>query len=96
MWFLKIEIKFKKDPGYVYDAIVIAFDLETEQYTLEWDTKNEHTEKEDNYTGGQIGLYLHPEELSKFKVGETIRKKFPDTGLWYDGCVESINHKNKL
>ena len=34
---------------------------------------DEHTEKEDNYTGGQMGKYLHPEELSKFKIGETIR-----------------------
>ena len=66
----------------IYDATITDIDLETKQYILNWDDKNKHTEKQDNYTGGQIGLYLHLEELSKFKIGETIRKKFADTGLW--------------
>ena len=48
----KIKRKFKKDSGFVYDAVVTSFDLETKQYTLKWDEKNKHTEKEDNYTGG--------------------------------------------
>ena len=51
-------------------------------------------DKEDNYTGQQIGIYLSLEEMSKFKVGETVRKKFE--GLWHDGKIESIDTKNKF
>ena len=32
--------------------------------------------------------------MSKFKVGETVRKMFK--GLWHDGKIESIDTKNKL
>ena len=31
--------------------------------------------------------------MSKFKVGETVRKKFE--GLWHDGKIESVDTKNK-
>ena len=86
----------KNNLGYIYDAIITAFDLETKLYTMEWEKINKHTEKEDNYTPDQISRYLHPEELSKFEVGETIRKKFKEDGLWHEGCIESINHENKL
>ena len=47
-----IEREFKKDTGYIYDAIATAFDLERKQYTLEWEEINKHTEKKDNYAGG--------------------------------------------
>ena len=47
----KIEKEFKKDPCYVYDVIFVTFDLETK-----WEEINKHTEKEDNYTGGQISI----------------------------------------
>ena len=47
----KIKREFKENKGVVYDATVTAFDLETKQYTLKWDDKNEYTEKEDNYIG---------------------------------------------
>ena len=47
----------------IYDATVTAIDFLSKQYKLKWDDKNEYTEKEDNYTGDQIGIYLHPEEL---------------------------------
>ena len=70
----KIEREFKENKGVIYDATVTAIDLISKQYKLKWNDKNEHTEKEDNYTGDQIGIYLHPEELSKFEVGEMIRK----------------------
>ena len=61
---------------------------------MKWDDEDEFLEKEDNYTGGQIGIYLHPKEMSKSKVGETIRKKFK--GLWNDRKISFINKKNKL
>ena len=55
---------------------------------------DEFLEKEDNYVGSQIGKYLSPEEMSKFKVGETVRKMFDK--LWHDGRIESIDTKNKF
>ena len=48
-------------------------------------------EKEDNYTGRQIGLYIHPKEMSKFKVGEIVRKMFDK--LWHDGKISSLDTK---
>ena len=32
--------------------------------------------------------------MSKFKVGETVRKKFDK--LWHDGKISSVDKKNKL
>ena len=86
----RIEREFVKDSGIIYDATVTDIDLETKQYKLKWDDEDEFLEKEDNYTGGQIGIYLHPKEMLTFKVGETIRKKFK--GLCYDGKISSINN----
>ena len=61
----KIEREFKENKSVIYNKTVTAIDLESKQYKLEWDDKNEYTEKEDNCTGDQIGIYLHPEELLK-------------------------------
>ena len=66
------------------------------QYALEWEEKNKSVEKEGNYTGGQIGKYLHSKKMAKFEVGETIRKKFKEVGLWYDRYIESINHGKNI
>ena len=60
---------------------------------MKWDDEDEFLEKEDNYTGRQIGIYLPPEEMSKFKVGETVRKMFDK--LWHDGKIESVDTKYK-
>ena len=38
--------------------------------------------------------YIHTKKMSKFKVGQTIRKKFKR--LWHDGKISSIKKKNKL
>ena len=54
----------------IYDATITDIDFESKQHILKWDDNNKHTEKEDNYTSGQIGIYLHPKELSKFEVGD--------------------------
>ena len=59
----RIEREFLKNKGVIYDATITDIDLKSKQYKLKWDDKNEYTEKEDNYTGDQIGIYLHPEEL---------------------------------
>ena len=61
---------------------------------MKWDDDDEFLEKEDNYTGRQIGIYLSPEEMSKFKVGKTVRKMFK--GLWHDGKITSIDTKDKF
>ena len=76
-----IEREFVKDSGIIYDATVTDIDLETKRYKLKWDDEDEFLEKEDNYTGGQIGIYIHPKEMSKFKVGETVRKSLKDYGM---------------
>ena len=44
-------------------------------------------EKENNYTGRKIEMYLYTDELEKFEIGECIRKKF--NGLVYDGEIVS-------
>ena len=87
-----IKKEFVKDSGVIYDATVTDIDLETKRYKLKWDDEDEFLEKEDNYTGCQIGIYIHPEEMSKFKVGETVRKMFDK--LWHDGKISSIDEKN--
>ena len=89
-----IEREFQKDSGLIYDATVTDIDIETKRYKLKWDDDDEFLEKEDNYTGQQIGIYLSLEEMSKFKVGETVRKMFDK--LWHDGKIESIDTKNKF
>ena len=80
-----IEREFPKDSGLIYDATVTDIDIETKRYKLKWDDDDEFLEKEDNYTGQQIGIYLSLEEMSKFKVGETVRKMFDK--LWHDGKI---------
>ena len=87
-----IEREFVKDSGVIYDATVTDIDIETKRYKLKWDNEDEFLEKEDNYTGRQIGLYINPEEMSKFKVGETVRKMFDK--LWHDGKISSVDTKN--
>ena len=89
----KIEREFKKN-GIVLTAVVVDFDLETQLYTLKWEEENADTEKENDYTGRKIGLYLHSDELEKFKTCECIRKKFG--GIAYDGEIESINFATKF
>ena len=64
-----------------------------QRYKLKRDDDDEFLEKEDNYTGQQIGIYLSPEQMSKFKVGETVRKTF--NKLWHDGKILSVDTKNK-
>ena len=86
-----IEREFPKDSGLIYDGTVTDIDIETKRYKLKWDDDDEFLEKEDNYTGQQIGKYLSTEEMSKFKVGETVRKMFDK--LWHDGKIESIDTK---
>ena len=66
----------------------------TKRYKLKWDDDDNFLEKEDNYTGQQIGIYLSLEEMSKFKVGETVRKMFDK--LWHDGKIESVDTKKIL
>ena len=61
---------------------------------MKWDDEDQFLEKEHNYTGGQIGIYIHPKEISKFKVGETVRKMFDK--LWHDGKISYVDTKNKL
>ena len=78
----KIEREFKKN-GIVLTAVVVGFDLDTKMYTLEWEEENADTEKENDYTGQKIGMYLHSDELEKFEIGECFRKKFD--GMAYDG-----------
>ena len=73
---------------------VVDFNLKTKLYTLQWEEENEDTEKENNYTGRKIGMYLHSDELEKFEIGECIRKKFE--GLVYDGEIVSVNLETKL
>ena len=91
----KIEREFPKDSGVFYDATVIGINIfKTKRYKLKWDDDDEFLEKEDNYVGSQIGKYLSPEEMSKFQVGENIRKMFDK--LWHDGRIESIDTKNKF
>ena len=68
-----IEREFIKNKGVIYDATVTDI--------LKWDDKNKHTENEDNYTGGQIEIYIHPKQMSKFKVEETIRIFLTDYGM---------------
>ena len=78
-----------------YDATVTDVSIETKRYKLKWDDDDdEFLKKEDNYVGSQIGKYLSPEEMSKFKVGETVRKMFK--GLWHDRKITSIDTKNKF
>ena len=89
-----IEREFPKDSGVIYDATVTDINIETKRYKLKWDDDNKFLEKEDNYTGQQIGIYLSLEEMSKFEVGETVRKMFDK--LWHDGKIESIDTKNKF
>ena len=89
----KIEREFRKN-GKVLTAVVVAFDLETKLYTLEWEENNADTEKENDYTGRKLGLYLHTDELEKFEIGECIRKKFG--GIAFDGIIESINYATKF
>ena len=89
----KIEREFRKNGG-VLIAAVVDFNLETKLYTLQWEEENEDTEKENNYTGRKIGMYLHTDELEKFEIGECIRKKFD--GLAYDGEIVSINLDTKF
>ena len=89
----KIEREFKKN-GRVLTAVVVAFNLETKLYTLEWEENNADTEKENDYTGRKLGLYLHTDELEKFEIGECIRKKFG--GIAFDGTIESINYATKF
>ena len=67
-----IEREFPKDSGLIYDATVTDINIETKRYTLKWDDEDEFLEKEDNYTGRQIGIYLSPEDMPRFKVGETV------------------------
>ena len=86
----KIEREFNKD-CIVWNTVVTAFDLKTKQYTFEWEEKNKNIEKENNCTCGQIGKKLHPEEMERFKVGESIREKLKEDGLWYDGQIKPIN-----
>ena len=88
-----IEREFLKDSGLIYDATVTDIDLESKWYKLKWDDEDE-LEKEDYYTGCQIGIYIHPEEMSKFKVGETVRKMFDK--LRHDRKISSVDTKNKL
>ena len=57
-------------------AVVVDFDLDTKMHTLEWEEENADTEKENDYTGQKIGMYLHSDELEKFEIEEYIRKKF--------------------
>ena len=61
-----IEREFVRDSGVIYDATVTDIDIEIKRHKLKQDDKDEFLEKEDNYTGRQIGLYIHPEEMSKF------------------------------
>ena len=89
-----IEREFPKDSGVIYDATVTDIDIETKRYKLKWDDDDEFLEKGDNYTGQQIGIILSLEEMTKFKVGEIVRKMFDK--LWHDGKIESIDTKNKL
>ena len=89
-----IEREFPKDSGLIYDATVTDINIETKRYKLKWDDKDEFLKKENNYVGSQIGKYLSPEEMSKFKVGETVRKMFDK--LWHDDKIESIDTKNKF
>ena len=89
----KIEREFRKN-GILFTAAVVDFNLETKLYTLQWEEENEDTEKENNYTGRKIGMYLHSDELEKFEIGECIRKKFD--GLVYDGEIVSVNLETKL
>ena len=58
----RIERGFVKDSGTIYDADI---DLETKRYKFKWDDEDEFLEKEDNCTGDQIGIYIHPKEMSK-------------------------------
>ena len=68
----KIEREFVKDSGVIYDATVTDINIyKSKHYKLKWDDDDEFLEKKDNYVGSQIGRYLHPQEMSKFKVGET-------------------------
>ena len=71
----RIEREFPKDSGLIYDATVTDIDLETKRYKLKWDDKNKHTEKEDNYISGQIGIYIHTKEVSKFKDFPCVKVK---------------------
>ena len=89
----KIEREFRKN-GIVLSAVVVDFNLDTKLYTLEWEEENADTEKESNYTGRKIGMYLHSDELEKFEIGECIRKKFD--GIAYDGEIVSINLDTKF
>ena len=89
----KIEREFKKN-GIVLTAVVVGFDLDTTLYTLEWEEENADTEKENDYKGQKIGLYLHSDELEKFEIGEYIWKKFD--GMAYDGEIVSINLDTKF
>ena len=50
-----IKREFVKDSGVIYDATVTDIDIETKRYKLKWDDDNEFLEKEDTYTGQQIG-----------------------------------------
>ena len=91
----KIERQFPKDSGVFYDATVTDINIyKTKRYKLKWDDDDNFLEKEDNYTGQQIGKYLSTEEMSKFQVGETVRKMFK--GLWYDGKITSIDTKKQI
>lgn len=45
--------------------------------------------------GGQIGKYLYPDEMDKFKVVNKIRMEFKN-GLQFNGVIESVNVKSKF
>ena len=84
----KIKREFKKN-RIVLTAVVVDFDLDTKLYALKWEEEKADTEKEHDYTGQKIGMYLHSDELEKFEICECIRKKFD--GMAYDGEIVSIN-----
>ena len=65
----KNEREFKKN-WIVLTAVVVDFNLETKLYTLKWEKENTDTEKENDYTGQKIGMYLHFDELEKFEIGK--------------------------
>ena len=76
-----IEREFPKDSGLIYDVTVPDINNETKRYILKWDDDDEFLKKEDNYTSQQICIYLSPQEMSKFKVGETVRKCLTNFGM---------------
>ena len=75
-------------------AVIVEFDIDTKQYTLEWEEENNDTQREKDWTGRTIGNHLHSKELEKYSVGECVRKKF--NGEWFDGKIQSINVDTKF